>query len=331
MMQKRSELVDFMKGIAIMGVVLFHLISGYLDVHGLIKTASNFGGAGVHVFLICSGFGLSLSFLNKSMTWLEFMKKRFIKIYIPYILIVLISFFVPFMYVGAERVMALLSHVFLFKMFAPQFELSFGPQFWYMSTIFQFYFVFCGLVKLKNRMGAKKFLMMSCGISLLWSIFTVLTGLYEERIWSGFFLQYLWEFSIGMYLADLFQKNKSPFVQLDFKKVAGVSGVSLILYMVMALYGGRLKNFNDVFSVLAFGGLCLLVYQIKGIKKIFCEISKFSFELFLVHILVFAVCTRLLNELLPNVFVCAVALGLSVAVAYLYHKIMKCALKRIAL
>ncbi len=327
-MKKKSELVNFMKGIAIMGVVLYHLISGYLNVPSIIKTASSFGGAGVHIFIVCSGFGLAVSFLNRNMNWFEFIKKRFTKIYIPYIVIVLVSFCVPFMYTGNDRGMALLSHIFMYKMFVPQYESSFGPQFWYISTIFQFYFVFCGLVKLKKHTGTKKFLFISCGVSLLWSIFTVLTGLCEERIWSSFFLQYLWEFSIGMCLADLYQKEEAMFEKFSLRKVACVSAISFVLYMGMSLYGGTLKNFNDLFSVLAFGGLCLLVYEIKCIRCLFSRISKISFELFLIHMLVFAISKRLLSRWMPNVIVCIIALIACMAGAYLYHKLMNFIMNR---
>ena len=70
------------------------------------------------------------------------MKHRFVKIFIPYIIIVIISFLIPCMYTGSHRVFALFSHIFLFKMFAEQFVSSFGIQFWYISTLFQLYLIF---------------------------------------------------------------------------------------------------------------------------------------------------------------------------------------------
>lgn len=39
-------------------------------------------------------------------------------------------------------------------------------------------------------------------ISLLWSTIVGLTGHAEERVWNSFFLQYLWEFCLGMKLAE---------------------------------------------------------------------------------------------------------------------------------
>ncbi|EDO13678.1 hypothetical protein BACOVA_00571 [Bacteroides ovatus ATCC 8483] len=37
--------------------------------------ASSFGGAGVHIFILCSGFGLCLSYLNKPLTYSQFIKR----------------------------------------------------------------------------------------------------------------------------------------------------------------------------------------------------------------------------------------------------------------
>ena len=38
--------------------------------------------------------------------------------------------------------------------------------------------------------------------SLLWSTIVGLMGLEEERPWGSFFLQYLWEFGLGMWIAE---------------------------------------------------------------------------------------------------------------------------------
>ena len=57
-MKNHFELVDFLKGYAIFTIVLFHLLLG--QVTGVLGTAINFGGAGVHIFVLCSGFGLYL-------------------------------------------------------------------------------------------------------------------------------------------------------------------------------------------------------------------------------------------------------------------------------
>ena len=56
--------------------------------------ASAIGGTGVHVFFFCSGFGLYLSYLRKPIGFVDFMQKRMLKIYVPYIIVIFISAFV---------------------------------------------------------------------------------------------------------------------------------------------------------------------------------------------------------------------------------------------
>ena len=156
-MRKQSELINFMKGTSISAIVLFHLIYDYLEVPAILATASKLGGAGIHVFFFCSGFGLTLSQLRKPQTYPEFLKRRFGKIYLPYMLIVILSAAMPFLYTGSDRLLALLSHGLLFKMFIPRYISSFGAHFWFVSTIFQFYFVFPLLERLRRREGDRKF------------------------------------------------------------------------------------------------------------------------------------------------------------------------------
>lgn len=315
----KSEFITFMKGVAITGIVLYHLIADFLSVPQFLKTASGFGGAGVHIFFFCSGFGLYLSHLRRPLRFLPFLKKRGLKIYVPYIVVVLLSFCVPAMYSGNDRITALLSHVFLFKMFIPRFEESFGSQLWYLSTIFQFYFSFLALVKIKEKIGAGHFLILSCAVSFLWASFTAFAGLGGERIWNSFFLQYLWEFALGMYAAEKYRENSLSFTRFKLFPVAAATLLSFLIYTAMALKGGIWRSFNDVFSAAAFGGGCLILYRVGLFGKLFRMISTISYEWYLLHILVFTVIYELPGRLSVNLtgfiaFIC------SILCAFLYQK-----------
>lgn len=127
-----------------------HLIPGYLNsCPEIISRMASVGGTGVHVFFLCSGFGLYYSYKKKPLSFPGFIRKRFLKIYLPYIVVVLISACIPFMFSG-NRIKALLSHVFLYKMFMPKYEMSLGVQFWFVSTLFQFYMLFIPLCRIKK-------------------------------------------------------------------------------------------------------------------------------------------------------------------------------------
>ena len=75
----KSGLITYSKAVAILGVIIYHLCLGYLAVPSIVKTASGFGGAGVHIFIFCSGFGLMVSYIRKPLNFIDFIKRRFVK------------------------------------------------------------------------------------------------------------------------------------------------------------------------------------------------------------------------------------------------------------
>lgn len=322
MSNKQLTLVNFAKGLAISAIVLFHLIYEYMEVPGILATASKFGGAGVHIFFICSGFGLTLSQLRRPLTWKEFLQKRLRKVYIPYIPVVLVSAALPWMYSGDDRLAAVLSHVFLYKMFVPEYIISFGAHFWFVSTILQFYALFLLLERMRSTLGIRKFLSGCCAVNLGWMILTAMLGIHTQRIWGSFFLQYIWEFALGMCLADLYHRGKLDSRRISLPLIGAITLAALLLYGLMALKGGALSAFNDVFGTAAMGGICLMLYQIKILRPVFIGVNSFSYELYLVHILVMATCEHLLSPYLPNLVWCLLALVITVPCALGYSKLL---------
>ena len=149
---KKLEIVSYLRGFSILTIVLMHLIQSY-PISPIIRTASSFGGAGVHVFILCSGFGLYLSQLYRPLSYSKFLKRRFIKVYIPYILIIILSATLPFYNHSDNKLLELSSHIFLFKMFNESLESSLGNQMWFISTIIQFYLLWPIILRLTHRGG----------------------------------------------------------------------------------------------------------------------------------------------------------------------------------
>ena len=260
-MRDRIMLIDFLKGYSITTIVLYHLIIGTVGLPSVIYTASSFGGAGVHVFFVCSGFGLFLSYKKRPLSYWEFLKKRFSKVYFPYIAVVFVSFLFSFTGNYPKRLEALLSHVFLYKMFSPEFMGSFGNQMWFVSVIFQFYFVFVFIARIFRKIGSKNFFILSFAVSLSWWITVILAGKSDERVWNSFFLQYLWEFSLGMILADYFTGKNSLY--LPPQKTLVIAAAAGITFLgVTGVVGGVMRTFNDIPSLIGYGALALLIYSI---------------------------------------------------------------------
>ena len=144
----KLKVVDFLRGYSIFTIVLMHLVQSY-DIPSWMMKATSFGGAGVHVFILCSGFGLYLSYLNRPLGYKDFLKRRFGRVYWPMAIVCLCTA-CWMMYQGRDFLMPFLGNLLLFKMFVPELESSMGGQMWFISTIIQFYLAWPLIVKLIN-------------------------------------------------------------------------------------------------------------------------------------------------------------------------------------
>lgn len=314
--------VDFLKGYSIATIVLFHLAQKF-PLPGILKYAINFGGAGVHVFVLCSGFGLYLSFLKKPVSFPLFLKKRFLKVYLPYIIIVFFSYLIPDTYSGDDKFVALLSHIFLFKMFFEQYVGSFGPQLWFISMILQFYLVFGVIVSIFRKGSFANNIILSLLISLAWATIVGFFGKSNLRVYNSFFLQYLWEFVLGMEIAKIYYKKGTIFI--PSKRVllllivvgVGMSGVFGIL-------GGWWKLYNDMPSLIGYGSLALLIYSlnIKWVNVFFIFTNVFSYEWYLIHMLLFCILFSLFGFYTSAWLIGLIAIAVSYMLAYCYHFIL---------
>ncbi len=86
-----KSVTDQLKGVAIIFVVLSHIGYFLVNDHRFLVPLSNYAGVGVDLFLILSGYGLTLSAVERPITRLQFYKKRLVKLFIP-ILFSIISF-----------------------------------------------------------------------------------------------------------------------------------------------------------------------------------------------------------------------------------------------
>lgn len=286
----RLDIVEFLKGYSIFTIIVFH----YLQTVHLTSPFDKlifFGGTGVHLFVLLSGFGLYISYASKPLPYPLYLKKRLSKIYIPYIIVILISaalaLFIP---IYDTSLYALGGHVFLYKMFDERIVGSYGYPLWFVSMILQFYLVFYVLVFFTRAVSLKTFLMLSLFASIAWIAFIIGIDREMERVWNSFFLRYLWEFALGMVLADYFMKNDfrlhfnlKPFYLLW----AGV--INCALYAFLALKGGSIgAMINDIPALIGYASVAVWIYllSIRPLNNFFIFAGNISFALYLLHTVV---------------------------------------------
>ena len=296
-----------------------------------LRLAASLGGTGGHVFVFCSGFGLFLSWLHRPMRFGEFLKKRFFKIYLPYIFVVFVEFCLPHSADRATLTRQLLSHVFLYKMFFEKYIISFGMQFWFISTILQLYLLFLPLCHFRRRFSMRATVILGVGLSVIWWIAMEVTGLGVKRIWGSFCLQYLWEFVLGMAAAEALFTRRELKIPLPVLWATAVIG--LVLQALTAVRGGWAAAFNDVPALFGYGSAALLLwhYGKRILRPVFLWVDGISYEWFLVHTSVMArfygtVGTRIGSEFVKAV--CAAALSL--LVAWLYARLIRFVRRRAA-
>lgn len=312
---RKLDVVNFLRGYSISTIVIMHLV-GMLGISGIWEKAAAFGGAGVHVFILCSGFGLYLSYLRKPLGYVAFLKKRFTRIYMP-MAVLCVATAVWMACMGREWFIPLWGNLLLFKMFVPELESSMGGQMWFVSTIIQFYLAWPLIVKLFNIRGGVKLALI---ISLLWSTTVGLLGYAEERVWNSFFLQYLWEFCLGMKMAEIYHGNPKALEVPRWKYLLPLCMAGVGLTGIMGFAGWPWKLYNDIPSLMGYMSLALIIYKvgIKPLNRLLEWTNRFSYEWYLVHMLVFDIIFYYIGHNAPIavVFVLCLLLSYSTAIAY---------------
>ncbi len=298
---KRFEMVDFLKGYAIFTIMIFHYLN-YLQLPKPIDKFIYFGGTGVHLFVLLSGFGLYYSYIKKPLSYSMFLKRRISKIYIPYIFVVLFSALLSFFIaVYNNSLYALGGHIFLYKMFDESIIGSYGYQLWFVSMILQFYLTFHLIIWLKSKLKNSLFLTTAFAISIGWAILVFLLNKEDERIWNSFFLQYFWEFALGIVIAEKVSKNErliNKNINQTLLLLAGL--LSTAIYGFLAIKAGDLgKLFNDVFALTGYAFLAIFLYNLKfkPINRFFLFIGKISISVYLLHVLLFLTLSVLIKNL----------------------------------
>jgi peptidoglycan/LPS O-acetylase OafA/YrhL len=269
----RIEYVDFAKGYAILSVVIFHILQR-AGLAPIWQQGISFGGAGVHLFFLLSGFGLVY---GKPLPLLAFYQRRLAVVWLPYVLALSLSLLVAVIWnIFSDRWDAYFAGVLMLQMFSENYIQSFGGHFWFISTIMQFYIVFPFLLSLRSSLRTRtRFFLVCFGLSVGWwlLVFTLEKG--NARIWDSFFLQFLWEFALGMILGETLRESQQIEGEQQSSRVAPgmfwewspwtALGIGLLFSAIMVLLvmglGQTGKIVNDVPSLIGYTALSVFCIQ----------------------------------------------------------------------
>ncbi len=237
--------IDSLRGIAIMGVFLYHSqlilytncdlkvygINHFLIVNGLNDIIINFspvafGWTGVQLFLIISGFLIHYGFLQKNtnLDVVSFFIRRFWRIYPPYLILLLFICFsknnIGEYLNNKDGIENFVSHLMLIHNLRSKYFYHINPSFWSLALEVQLYLIYPLLLVVWRSIGINKIFYLTFLISLI----LLFVGMYfENRI--DFFKSPTYDRSIfkycfiwwsGALLSEKYYLNEKLFPQNSF-------------------------------------------------------------------------------------------------------------------
>lgn len=177
----------------------------------------SYGNLGVAVFFVISGFCIHLNYVrNRQQGWTPFFIRRFFRIYPPYLVAVLLFFFLYGWSRQEDAGRQLFTHLLVVHNFDEKTVFGISPAFWSIGVEIQLYLLYPVLVFAADKVGWSRALM---GTALIEGILRISaagqtwTGLTWMPNWiqmSPIFFWFSW--ALGAQLAESHLENKESWL-----------------------------------------------------------------------------------------------------------------------
>ncbi|MFX0024310.1 MAG: acyltransferase family protein [Candidatus Hermodarchaeota archaeon] len=247
-----------------------------------------------------------------------FYKKRFIKIFPPYLFFCFLYIVIPPLIDGRSIVFSF--EVFLNIFFDPW---NFFYHFWYIALIISFYLFYPLLVRIFVKFKDRLFLILiiSIFIQIIYRIYLIpivfslrslseLLILYKVLNWllEYLFLRYIAFFVLGVYISHNYEK-----LILNGKYLY-LSIIPVIIFNILSEFVYR-EYLEPFFS---FSIIVLFLFLLKNKRSKFLEgISKYSYGMYLLHGIVLTYMGRTLNIYFNSWFFYLYAFILTLSISYI--------------
>jgi len=312
-----SAWMNFLKGMAIFGVVAFHFFNDHANAimaaatittgfDGLLRTAqsaflqaTHIGSQGIHVFFFLSGYGLALSETKKSLNPGQFMIRRLSRIYPAFVLALL---FVALLQLttGQQRAdttyfQAMLVNFSLLRNYSLDWIRTLNGDWWFVAAIVPMYVMH---LILRKYYFAKplRWLFIAFAVSFAYKVVLVVAASQgviffdagQLNPYTAFFLNYWWIFVAGMVMQRL-----DAFGRLATLRPSGLFALFLIGMLcevigVILGYSTIGRVFND--DPFAIAQLCLLsvlamlvVVPLPRLHELMGALGASSYGMYLIH------------------------------------------------
>ena len=219
-----------LKGLGILAIVFAHISYMLVTDNTFLYPLSIAAGVGVDLFLFMSGFGLTVGMLKKQMPMLEFYRRRLIKVFIPFWIVLVILFFCDYFFLNIHySIIYILQSVLGWFPRASAFE-DVNSPFWYISWMLMFYALF-PLLFMRERPWLTAIL-----LAVIANVVALADPLHLQVNWLH--RLHTNAFSLGIFLAWWMNTNPSKVKTLEwFRNQSSGMGRYIIVFTALIFAG----------------------------------------------------------------------------------------------
>lgn len=283
-------LTQELKGLAILSVIFAHIGYFLSNDHSFLFPLSIISGVGVNLFLFLSGFGLTVSELKEKLPLGEFYKKRLLKLFVPFWIVIIAFFLLDFF----------LLHISYSSLYIAQSLVGFFPRadlfidinspLWFFTPILFYYLVFPFFFYKKNPL-------LTAGLIYISSYFIIQLKLPVTENVLHLYQLHLLAFPLGVAFASLlFKPNYFNTIKISkifpqslnvIKSIAYYLTLIALLILIgyTAYYSGVGENpwKEQLISLVTMGAIILFFIMKKFEIKVFHIFGIYAYEIYLIH------------------------------------------------
>ncbi len=282
-----------LKGFAILAIIFSHIGYFLVDDHRFLFPLTIAAGVGVDLFLILSGYGLTISKLKKDETIFQFYKKRVLKLMIPFWLVLSTFLIMDFLILKISYSWAFIGKAFLGIFTSANIYNDLNSPFWYFTLIL-FFYVLYPIVFSKKHIWITSFSLFILAFVVTNLNLPILSGV------SGLQKSHIIAFPLGILIAWFANQNNSKiklffhnFIEkmkhssILFKKIFYYSFMILLISFIsyFAYHSGVGKGIilEQLTSIVTTIAILILFFFKKIESKLLYIFGIYSYELYLLH------------------------------------------------
>lgn len=270
----------------------FFASMGYGDFSVFAMVLISLGVMGVNLFIIASGVGLTVSANSKKSSYMRFLKKRVLRIF-PYYWLVLLGILLLELIFGAPvDLFDYFLHFFGINNFFPEYVLSISAPFWFISTIFQLYLLFPFIFKLSKKVHPAFMVV----FALLLKVF--LDPVIVDFFGGGrFFTEYIIDFVLGVIIGNVVFRKTFELSIFNMFSIFVIFVLSIAIIVFVNLYDSYPLFFPLIFQFASFLLFIILFYLGNLFPKKLLAVSFLSSMSFLVYLIHYYFLTKFFSKI----------------------------------